>query len=206
LAQIIQTVGQTTGWTDVAALRGVTQQSNQSLLGTNAQLLQQLAQLGGGASGIASMLAGVTDPAQFAALLASANISGAESGQDSTWIQTFESIISSLESNTQAIATNNQQLAQLNGQLLQPQTWASMTWTAFRMAVFSGMGNLMPSYQSSLSGSAVPTIAPTFSPVVGSNSTGGPLIENLNITSPTEVLDPQVLGEQLYHELTTAPV
>jgi hypothetical protein len=199
-----QTVAQTSQYIQsrgqfVTAVSG----SNTSLQGTNSGLVGQLSQLGGGASGLAALLQGVTDPAKVASILAGANTSGIEGGHDAAWISSFEGIIQSLEGNTQAIATNNQQLAQLNGQLLQPQTWASMTWTAFRMAVFTGMGNLLPTYQSALPTGSAPSIAPVFGGV-HSNQTS-PTIGQLNITSPTEVLDPQLLGAQLHHELSTAP-
>lgn len=203
LASIVSTIGQTTGSTDVGTLSALTGASNRSLVGTNSALLGQLSQLGGGASGIASALSGITDPAQFVSAFGGLNISGAESGQDSTWITTFEGIITALETNTGQIATNNQQLATLNGQLTQPQTWASMTWTAFRTAVFSGMGNLLPSYQGVLAGTSSAPNVPIFSPV-GSSGVS-PTIGNLNITTPTEQFDPQVVGEQMFHHLSTAP-
>lgn len=203
LGSIIQTIGQITGTTDVSALRGVTTASNAALQGTNAGLLGSLSQLGGGASTIAAMLNGVTDPGQFASILGGSDFTGAENGQDQAWITTFESIISSLESNTTAIATNNQQLAQLNGQLTAPQTWASMTWTAFRTAVFSGMGNLLPQFQNTLTGSAIPNVAPIFSQVPTNNMSSTPTIGTLSLTHPVQQLDPDVLGEQLQHKLST---
>lgn len=201
IAQIIQTIGQTTGFTDVAALMGALTGSNQTLQGTNSGLLGQLGQLGGGASSLASMLSGANTPAQVSSILAGANIPGMESGQDAAWISAFEGIVSSLESNTQAIAQNNQQLATLNGQLLQPQQWSTSAWSSFRAAFFTGMGNLLPQFQSALPPGSAPTIAPVFTGVAGSS----PTIGELNINhAPTTQLAPGIIGEQLAHEVSGA--
>jgi hypothetical protein len=201
LASIVSTLGATTGSTDVASLASLTNASSTSLQGTNTGLLGQLAALGGGAGGLASTLGSASTPSQFVAALSGANIGGIESGQDSTWISTFESIVSSLESNTEAIATNSQTLATLNGQLSQPQQWATSIWQAYRTAVFSGMGTLLPSYASTLSGtSAMPTIAPAFG-----TSTPSSTIGTLNINhAPASSVSPSVLGEQLAHEFSGA--
>jgi hypothetical protein len=131
------------------------------------------------------------------------DIPSLESGHDQTWINTFEGLLQNLESNTQAIAQNNQQLATLNGQLLQPQQWSTTAWTAFRTAIFSGMGNLLPQLQNVLPPGSVPTIAPIFgSPGSG---TGSPTIGNLNINhAPTTHLDPQIIGQQLAHAVAGA--
>lgn len=202
IAQIIQTIGQTTGFTDVAALMGALTGSNQTLQGTNSGLLGQLGQLGGGASSLASMLSGANTPAQVSGILAGANIPGMESGQDAAWISAFEGIVSSLETNTEAIAQNNQQLATLNGQLLQPQQWSTSAWSSFRAAFFTGMGNLLPQFQNALPPGAAPMIAPVFTGVAGSTQ---PTIGELSIHhAPTTNLDPSIIGEQLAHEVSNA--
>jgi hypothetical protein len=206
IAQILQTVGQTTGVTDVAGEAEAYGRSNTTLQGTNAGLVGSLSGLGGGAGDLAAALKGLTDPSAIAAVLSNANIAGIESTMDAPTQQVFEGIISSLETNTESIATNNQQLATLNGQLLQPQSWSSMTWSAYRQAVFNGMGGLLPSYASVLpAGSAPTTVADNYvNSSVGSSGTA-PLIGTLNMTSPTETLDPQVMGEQLNHQIATTP-
>jgi hypothetical protein len=203
LGQIIQTIGQTTGFTDVPTLKALTAASTSTLQGTQGGLLSQLGQLGGGARGLASMLGGASTPVSFVAALRGVDIPSLESGHDQTWINTFEGLLQNLESNTQAIAQNNQQLATLNGQLLQPQQWSTTAWTAFRTAIFSGMGNLLPQLQNVLPPGSVPTIAPIFgSPGSG---TGSPTIGNLNINhAPTTHLDPQIIGQQLAHAVAGA--
>lgn len=204
LGQIVSTIGQTTGFMNVPLLQSLTQGQNNVLGGTQGQLLGQLAALGGGASGLASSLSGaVNNPMLFAQLLGGANLGGIESGQDSTWINTFESLVNNLTQNTEAIATNNQQLAQLNGQLLQPQSWSTTAWTAFRNAIFSGMGSLLPQFAGALPPGSAPTIAPVFSsPTVGPQA---PTIGTLNLHHvPTPTVAPQVLGQQLAYEVSNA--
>jgi Phage tail lysozyme/D-alanyl-D-alanine carboxypeptidase len=202
LSQVINTIGQTTGFTNVPALQQLTTASNTSLQSTNTGLLGQLSQLGGGATGLAGSLDAATTPQQFVAALSGANTSSIESGQSQTWITTFETLINNLTQNTEAIATNNQQLATLNGQLLQPQSWSTTAWASFRNAIFSGMGNLLPQYQSSLPAGSQPTIAPVFgsAPITGQT----PTIGTLNLTHPVETLDPSILGQQLHQELVTS--
>lgn len=205
LSQILTTIGQTTGFTDIPALMSVTSASNTSLQGTNAGLIRQLAALGSGGAVIANMLQGITDPGQMATLLGGINLSSAESGQDSTWISTFETIISNLAQNTEAIATNNQQLATLNGQLLQPQSWSTSAWTAFRTAIFSGMGSLLPSYSAVLPSSALPTEAPVFGASGAGSSGQAPTIGELTVNhAPTPGFNSSVLGEQLAFEAANA--
>ena len=202
LAQVITTIGQTTGFTNVPALKNLYTQSNASLSNTNRGLLGQLAALGGGAGGLAALLGTASTPAQFVAALSGANLPGIEAGHTATWITAFEGIITSLESNTQALAQNNQQLATLNGQLLQPQQWSTTSWSAFRNAIFSGMGNLLPQYQALLPPGTAPTIAPTFTSVT---PRGGAHIENLNINhAPTSSLSPSIIGEQMAYEVANA--
>lgn len=200
LASAVTTVGQTTGFTNVPLLQQLTNAQNNVLGGTQTGLLGQLGSLGGGAGGLASSLMGaVSNPMQFASILGSANLTGIESGQDATWVNTFESLIANLTQNTESIATNNQQLATLNGQLNQPQQWSTTAWGQFRSAIFSGMGNLLPQFQNTLPSGAAPTIAPAF--VAGASGGTTPTIGQMVINhAPVPAFNSAVLGEQMAFE------
>jgi hypothetical protein len=193
LANIITTIGQTTGFTDVKSLASVYGASNQSLQGTQSQLTGQLSQL----SGI--NLSGLSG-ASLAAAIMGINMPGVEAGHDTTWVNTFETLINSIVSNDQAITQNTQQLATLNGQLLQPQSFNTSAFSNFRQSIFTGMGGLLPQYSNLLPSGSQP-ITPTFQS--GTPGTTGPavIIENLNLTNPVGAVDTQLLGEQLAFNL-----
>ena len=70
------------------------------------------------------------------------------------------------------------------------------------MAVFNGMGGLLPQFSSVLPAGSMPTIAPVFGSVP---SKAAPTIGELNINhAPTPEFDPGTLGAIMAHEVAHA--
>lgn len=214
LIQLLQTAGAISGSTNVAGEAKLYQQSNQSLQSTNQQLV-------GGAGGLNAFLAslGISGPnleglsgQSLVTAISNLDINGLESHMDPAQQQTFEGIISALIQNSAQIESNNKELAILNGQLLQPQSFSSPEWSLFRSAIFTGMGGLVPSVAQAigvspgatpaLTGASALNTLPLGAPMM--NSTGeSPMIEkqDVNITSPTEVVDPVYTGQAIAYQM-----
>jgi hypothetical protein len=193
LAQIIQTIGQTTGSTDVGTLMQAYQGSNNSLNIANAGLAGTLnSDFGVNVQGLS--------PGDLISKLMGLNLSGMEAGMDPAQAAEFENLINSLITNTQAITQNNLQLATLNGQLTQPQSFASSLWTNFRDAIFTGMGGLQPAYASSLGIAAATNPAFTGTGIANSSTT-----THINVsTNPVSPeVNPYTQGKQIAFSMKT---
>lgn len=188
---IIQTLGQTTGATDVPALIGTLRGSNNVLQGsTNAQA----ATLAGYGIDVRGM-----STAGILSALSGPNVDAIDNSLDPADQALFESLVNGILGNTEQIATNNQQLAMLNGQLTQPQSFASSQWQSFRDAIFTGMGGLQPAYASSLGLSANP-----LNPAFTGTSLGGGDTNIHVVTNPVAPeVDPYTQGRQIAFALKT---
>ena len=193
LAQIIQTIGQTTGSTDVPALLQAYQGSNRSLNAANSSLAGTLnTDFGVNVQGMS--------PGDLISTLMGLNLPQMEAGMDPAQAAEFENLINSLITNTQAITQNTLQIATLNGQLTQPQSFASSLWKNFRDAIFTGMGGLQPSYASSLG------IAPATNPAfTGTGIAGSSTTTHINVsTNPVAPeVNPYTQGKQIAFSMKT---
>jgi len=201
LEQMITTIGETTGFTDTGALKSLYTSANQSLGSTQNQLTGQLQ------SGFGVNLNGANGQALSGESLMNAitslNLPQLESGMDSAQLTQFQNLIQAIIGNDDSIQANTQQLATLNGQLLQPQQWSTTAWTAFRQAIFNGMGNLMPQLAAVLPAAATPSIAPVFGSVPSGATS--PTIGSLTVNhAPTPNFDSSVLGEQMAYEVANS--
>lgn len=127
----------------------------------------------------------------------------------------FRSLIDSMTQNTEATLDNNLQLQQLNGQ--EPQDWASTAWQQFRIAVFNGMGGLLPQYATTVpsmdaggeilrSGALVGHIGESIVPaqIRRTSSNDNNIDLDLHFTQPMEVADPLAIAKRTAWELKTA--
>jgi hypothetical protein len=126
---------------------------------------------------------------------------------DQTQQQSFRDLISSLIGNATAVEQNTQAITDLTGATTQ--SFASSFWTAFRTAVFTGEGRLLPQYQMTIPGADIgarvinagalmvhagEVIRPA---TIQRGGDQGGDIYHLNVTTPTEVLDPVDVNRQL---------
>ena len=73
-------------------------------------------------------------------------------GMDTAQKEQFQNLINAIIENEATLQTNTQALNELNGQTKGPQTWSSSSWQFFRNAIFSGMGDVLPQFQSMQTG------------------------------------------------------
>ena len=127
---------------------------------------------------------------------------------DPTQQAAFRDLVSALLSNATAVESNTQAIAELGGN--NAQSFSSSFWTAFRTAVFTGAGGLLPSYQMLVPGAEVGArVLTSGALMVHAGETVRPATVNrdwheaggdtfnLNVTSPTQVLDPTDVNRQL---------
>jgi regulator of replication initiation timing len=127
---------------------------------------------------------------------------------DPTQETAFKDLINALLGNATAVEQNTQSI----NQLTQPgaQSFASTLWSTFRQAVFTGAGGLLPQYQMTVptaatgarvlaSGMLVAHAGETIRPAEVSRDYGreGGDTYQLNVTTPTEVLNPTDVARQL---------
>jgi hypothetical protein len=127
---------------------------------------------------------------------------------DPTQEAAFKDLITALIGNATALEQNTHAV----NQLTQPgaQSFASTLWSTFRTAVFTGAGGLLPQYQMAVptaaagarvtaSGMLVAHAGETIRPASISrnyDNSGGDAY-TLNVTTPTEVLNPTDVARQL---------
>jgi murein DD-endopeptidase MepM/ murein hydrolase activator NlpD len=143
----------------------------------------------------------------LSSLVASPTFSAYLDTLDQTQQQSFRDLISSLIGNATAVEQNTQAITDLTGATTQ--TFASSFWTAFRTAVFTGEGRLLPQYQMTIPGADIgarvinagalmvhagEVIRPA---TIQRGGDQGGDIYHLNVTTPTEVLDPVDVNRQL---------
>jgi hypothetical protein len=201
---IINSLGEMAGVQDTGTLRSILQRSGTTLAGTQGGLLQQLAE------GFGLDLRGQA-PGQLASSLLGLDYDSIERRMIPTERSQFEDLINSLIQNTGAIVDNTKQLDDLNSSARQ--SFSSSMWTMFRRAIFNGEGGLLPQFASVTprldtgglitrnglyyghAGEAVIRSAR-----VERGDLGGDYVDiDLNVTTPTEVLDPVDTGRQLAH-------
>lgn len=196
----LETIGKITGFTNVKGLL-------ESAKGEGTALNTERVGIAGQAKGLGLNVEGMT-PAQILTYLASpegqANLSKLESSEDKGEKEQMYKLVGALENNATATLQNTEKIAELNGSLNSPQSFTTTAFSSFRNAIFSGMGELNPAYQTAatLAGTAE---MPKYAMATPGQQSGGNTY-NLNIPHPVEVLDPQLLGEQFNHAVTNAPV
>jgi hypothetical protein len=122
--------------------------------------------------------------------------------------EAFRNLITSLISNATAVEQNTQALNQITAP--GSQSFASTMWRTFRSAVFTGAGGLLPQYQTTVptaavgahvlrSGMMLVHAGEDVRPAEISRDWGGADGDtyHLNVTTPTEVLNPTDVGRQL---------
>jgi DNA repair exonuclease SbcCD ATPase subunit len=144
-------------------------------------------------------------------------LAGAQDRGDVVLIKELEE---ALLNNELALLENTKELLELNGQLGQPQGFTSTAWELFRIAVFNGMGGLMPQLQpfipSMQTGGPVTQTGLHFLhqgeyviPPPGTTSSqqvGGQTVNvgGISITEPMEVADPNTLANKIAFRLKSA--
>jgi protein-arginine kinase activator protein McsA len=125
---------------------------------------------------------------------------------DPTQQAAFKDLITALIGNATAVEQNTQAVNNLTNP--QAQSFSSSFWTAFRTAVFTGEGGLLPQFAATVPSAAVgakvlqsgmlmvhagETVRPA---TINRDWRGGDSYE-LNVTTPTQVLDPVDVNRQL---------
>lgn len=187
------------------AANALTQQANQAVSnnefgGQGSSLISQL---------ITSFQQG---PMQFARTLQSLApaISAFESTLGPASLAAFQSLIDGITSNTTAISDNTSQIASLNGSITQ--SFSSSAWQIFRQAIFDGSGGLLPQYNiPQMATGGYITKGGLFQLHPGEKVTPANMVNQsnsdttiLNVTSPTEVLDPGYIAEVLSFKRATS--
>lgn len=199
LAGILQTIGATTGTLDVGGLKSLNMQTGTSLKETGDALRQQLGEAFGlnllGAYG--TRLVSILSNTNLDALRA--NLDVAQQGQ-------FDALINAIIDNAGAIEQNTQQLQELNASQ-QVQSFTTTAWQLFRRAIFNGMGGLLPQFQVPMmqSGGTIMSTGLLYGhqgeqivPAgVSRNQSWEGDTNNIYITSPTEVADPDHIARVL---------
>jgi hypothetical protein len=113
-----------------------------------------------------------------------------------------------LKQNELALLQNSKELAELNGQM-NIQNFTSKPWEAFRLAIFSGAGKILPQFNiPQITGGAIAETSGISTPPPsvgkGSGKHGRYRDHNentvINITEPTEVVDPVYMASRLSWE------
>jgi hypothetical protein len=165
---------------------------------------------GGGAEGALKQLtdAFTAGPSSFASALIELGpiLSQLESTMGDAQKESFDALIQSMIDNTTATVDNNNSLAQLNSALTSnAQGFSTTAWQTFRQAIFNGSGGLLPQYN-------IPQMATgghimkgglfelhAGEKVTPASMAQAPTVGNMevNITSPTEVLDEGLVGTKI---------
>lgn len=134
--------------------------------------------------------------------------------------QLFQQLVQSLIDNTTASVSNTQQLQQLNATGNQQQ-FTSSAWTMFRQAIFTGLGTLLPQYAMQVPSMDVGGMITDNGLLYGHRgetitpagvrkgqlpaSSNGDTHHHWNITNPTEVADPNYLGNAVAWRINHNP-
>lgn len=128
---------------------------------------------------------------------------------DPTQEASFQDLVSALIGNATATVQNTQALENLTGS--NAQSFSSTLWSTFRRAVFTGAGGLLPQYQTTIPTAAIGAhvlqsgmmivhagedVRPASITREWHGGDGGDTY-NLEVTTPTEVLNPTDVGRQL---------
>lgn len=129
---------------------------------------------------------------------------------DPTQQASFQDLLSALIDNATATQQNTDALDQLSG-ATNAQSFTSSFWSQFRTAIFTGAGGLLPQYQMTVPGADVGArVVASGALMVHAGESVRPAsvardwhsqsagdTYNVNVTSPTEVLDPTDVGRRL---------
>lgn len=236
---VFEGVGQLTGTTNTQDLLKVAQAVGDSLATEGGKLVADIDSAinnGEFSQGANTILASIRDafqqgPEAFARYLTdhAGEISALEMSLSETDRTSFQGMIDALGNNTTATVDNNNQLKTLAGQN-DPQGFTSSSWEMFRVAIFNGLGGLLPQYSMGSSGAVVPassgnlygyqspaasssTVSPTGSTMLtaadnrSSTDNSKTVINDVdvNITEPTEVADPVQIGSAVAFRLANDP-
>jgi hypothetical protein len=161
---------------------------------------------GGGGSVLNQLLTAFqTGPQQFATVLSSLapQIAQITAGMSDAQATAFNALIASMVDNTTATVENTQQLDAANN-ANDLQSFASTAWAAFRTAIFTGSGGLLPQYNmpSFAGGGVMPWTGPAIlhageRVLTREQQAAGGDTYHVNITEPMEVLDEALVGRRL---------
>ncbi len=188
LSGILKTLGAIAGSDDVGRIRDIIAATAVVLGQTGAGLREQLL------AGFGVDLRGL-DPSALVNALSGLNFDSITARLSVAQRQQFEALINAIIENASATVENTQQLSEING--TQQQSWSTTAWELFRTAIFNGSGGLLPQYR--FDASMPQPITNSASSASAASGQGArptrPGVEKgdtfqLNITSPTEVLDP----------------
>lgn len=212
---INNSLGALTGNVDPDVQRRLLQQQGQQQGQTNTSNKGFLASLLNGAGIDTSQLSSVSGNALVPYLTQLYN-QGIASGQlDDTQIQALKDLITAIINGEQATIDNTTALRALDNSI--SQTFTSTAWKTFRQAIFDGNGGLLPQYDlpgMSTGGVGATGAATTSSFDVAPQKTlvssthpmnrtrNGDTRVEVNITSPTEVLDGSTAGRQIAWQLS----
>lgn len=206
LGQLLTSLGAVSGSTDIAGQADLIRKTIANLGGTSGGLRQQLFEGYGvdtrGQSG-----------ADLVTTLKNLDYTGIEANFSQAQTDQFENLINAIIDNATAVASNTDTLQQLTGATTQ--SFSSTAWQFFRQAIFNGSGGLLPQYViPQMHTGGMVTKAGVFDLAIGErvvttgdqNNTGdfheGDTI--LQVTSPTEVLDPTYVAEVLHFKKSTS--
>jgi hypothetical protein len=127
---------------------------------------------------------------------------------DPTQENAFRDLVTALLGNATAVEANTKAVSDLTNP--GAQSFSSTLWSTFRQAVFTGAGGLLPQYQMTVpsadvgarvlaSGVMLVHAGETVGPASVSHAYGnnGGDVYNLNVTTPTQVIDPTDVARQI---------
>jgi hypothetical protein len=127
---------------------------------------------------------------------------------DPTQQQSFQNLVTALLGNASATQENTKAITGLGGS--NAQSFSSSFWTGFRVALFNGAGALLPQYAMTIPGAAIGArVLNSGALMVHAGETVRPAVMNrklaenagdtyvVNVTSPTQVLDPTDVNREL---------
>lgn len=204
LGGLVSAIGALTGSTDTSRQGGILQQiintNKQTLSGLEDKLFSIFGVDARGKSGL-----------DLVDILRNLNYDGIEANLSPDDKTQFENLISAIIENATAVTTNTDQLNQLNGNTTQ--SFSSTAWQWFRNAIFNGSGGLLPAYNIPHmdTGGRILTDGLIYghsgeeivkaAQVARGEGGGGDTI--LQVTNPTEILDPGYVAEVLHFKRST---
>ena len=215
IQQFFQALGTSTGADTTAQQRTALQATGGALAAAQSGLKGQLASLLGYSPQEAARLQNLSggDLVSFVQSIASGPaFESIMARLDPTQQQSFQDLLSALVDNATATQQNTDALTSLTGATT-GQSFTSSFWSAFRIAIFNGAGGLLPQYQMTIPGADVgarvlasgalmvhagENVRPAVVARDWQGRDGGDTY-NVNVTTPTEVLNPTDVGRQLAH-------
>jgi hypothetical protein len=197
LQSIIRTVGEATGSVDLGAIAVQIQAGIKLLTQSGQGLRQQLAEGFGINLGTASGM-------ELVNAIKNLNFDSITQGMTEAQRTQFESLVNAIISNEQALLENTNELNKLSNPTAQ--SFSSTAFKIFRQSILTGSGGLLPQYGiPQMHTGGLVTKGGMFELQAGEkvrtsqqNDYGTKIEElNVNVTSPTEVLDGDHIGRRL---------